>query len=102
MRQDTKRWSAEGEIQMSDNHANFAGRHIGPGQGDVRAMLTALGLPSIETLIAQAVPNSSRLEGPLDLPAAATEAEALAELGEMMAGNTVLKSFIGAGYHGTF
>jgi len=80
--------------------APFSSRHIGPGTRDTRAMLAALGLPSLDTLIAQAVPNSIRLDRPLALPAPASEAEALAELSAIMARNTVLKSFIGAGYHG--
>ncbi|RWL45356.1 MAG: glycine dehydrogenase (aminomethyl-transferring) [Mesorhizobium sp.] len=80
----------------------FSARHIGPSVNDVRAMLAAIGVPSVETLISQAVPKSIRLDRPLDLPAPASEAEALAELSAMMAKNTVLKSFIGAGYHGVF
>lgn len=82
--------------------SNFSQRHIGPRDADQRAMLAALGLPSMETLISQAVPRSIRLDRPLDLPPAASEAEALAELGAKMARNRVLKSFIGAGYHGVF
>ncbi|CDX24599.1 glycine decarboxylase, PLP-dependent, subunit (protein P) of glycine cleavage complex [Mesorhizobium plurifarium] len=79
---------------------SFSARHIGPGVNDVRAMLAVLGVPSVETLISQAVPRSIRLDQPLNLPAPASEAEALAELSAIMAKNTVLKSFIGAGYHG--
>ena len=79
----------------------FAPRHIGPSVSDTRAMLATVGVPSLETLISQAVPKKIRLERPLDLPAAATEAEALAELAEKMAANRVLKSFVGLGYHGT-
>ncbi|MER9926192.1 aminomethyl-transferring glycine dehydrogenase [Mesorhizobium sp. M0048] len=78
----------------------FSARHIGPGLHDVRAMLATIGVPSVETLISQAVPKSIRLDRPLALPAPASEAEALAELAATMAKNTVLKSFIGAGYHG--
>lgn len=78
----------------------FSARHIGPGLNDVRAMLATIGVPSVETLISQAVPRSIRLDRPLALPAPASEAEALAELSARMAKNTVLKSFIGAGYHG--
>ncbi|MBZ9954165.1 MULTISPECIES: aminomethyl-transferring glycine dehydrogenase [unclassified Mesorhizobium] len=78
----------------------FSARHIGPGIADVRAMLAVIGVPSVETLISQAVPRSIRLDQPLSLPAPASEAEALAELSATMARNTVLKSFIGAGYHG--
>ncbi|MEO3387509.1 aminomethyl-transferring glycine dehydrogenase [Mesorhizobium sp. CAU 1741] len=85
---------------MTDRQAIFADRHIGPGPADMRAMLAALGVPSLETLISQAVPQSIRLDRPLDLPAPAGEAEALAELAEKMNRNKVLKSFIGAGYHG--
>jgi len=86
---------------MTNPVTSFADRHIGPNTADRRAMLTALGVPSVETLIAQAVPKSIRLDHPLNLPAPASEAEALAELSAKMAGNTVMKSFIGAGYHGT-
>ncbi|MCA0013189.1 aminomethyl-transferring glycine dehydrogenase [Mesorhizobium sp. B292B1B] len=78
----------------------FSARHIGPGIADVRAMLAVIGVPSVETLISQAVPRSIRLDQPLSLPAPASEAEALAELSATMARNTVLKSFIGTGYHG--
>ncbi|WP_245458744.1 aminomethyl-transferring glycine dehydrogenase [Mesorhizobium sp. M8A.F.Ca.ET.057.01.1.1] len=63
-------------------------------------MLAVIGVPSVETLISQAVPRSIRLDQPLALPAPASEAEALAELSATMAKNKVLKSFIGAGYHG--
>eukprot|EP01133_Synstelium_polycarpum_P027544 gene27544-33258_t len=64
-------------------------------------MLAALGIPSLETLIAQAVPKSIRLERPLDIPAAVNESEALAELAAKMSQNKTHKSFIGQGYHGT-
>ncbi|MBX3531646.1 MAG: aminomethyl-transferring glycine dehydrogenase [Rhizobiaceae bacterium] len=80
--------------------APFSARHIGPRAADQRAMLAALGVPSGETLISQAVPASIRLGRPLDLPEPASEADALAELSAVMGRNKVLKSFIGAGYHG--
>jgi glycine dehydrogenase len=85
---------------MSDTPRPFSGRHIGPGRDETRAMLKTIGVPSVETLISQAVPGSIRLGRLLDLPAPASEAEALAELSAKMSRNTVLKSFIGAGYHG--
>ena len=81
--------------------AAFSTRHIGPRLADQRAMLAAIGVPSIETLISQTIPKSIRLGRPLDLPAPASEAEALAELADKMAANVVLKSFVGLGYHGT-
>ncbi|PZO75545.1 MAG: glycine dehydrogenase (aminomethyl-transferring) [Mesorhizobium amorphae] len=80
----------------------FPSRHIGPRLADQRAMLAALGVPSVETLIAQTVPADIRLGRALDLPEPLDEAEALGALHAIMSENTVLKSFIGAGYHGTF
>ncbi len=85
---------------MPQNNVPFAARHIGPRGEETKAMLAALGVPSLETLITQAVPNSIRLGRPLELPPAASESEALAELGAAMRQNRVLKSFIGTGYHG--
>ncbi|SDP91848.1 glycine dehydrogenase (decarboxylating) alpha subunit /glycine dehydrogenase (decarboxylating) beta subunit [Phyllobacterium sp. YR620] len=79
----------------------FTDRHIGPSLQGSRAMLAAVGIPSLETLISQAVPKSIRLERPLDIPEAVNEAEALAELSAKMAQNKTHKSFIGQGYHGT-
>ena len=87
---------------MTSSASSFATRHIGPSAQDQRAMLAALGIPSVETLITQAVPKSIRLDRPLDLPAPASEAEALGELSAIMGRNKVLKSFIGQGYHGCF
>ena len=86
---------------MTASTYSFANRHIGPSHADTRAMLAVIGVPSIETLISQAVPKSIRLDRPLALPEPATEAAALAELAAKMDDNIVLKSFIGAGYHGT-
>jgi len=85
---------------MTDNRAEFAGRQIGPGPADTRAMLAALGVPSIETLIAQTVPQSIRFGRPLALPGPATEHEAMAELAAVMDRNVLAKSFIGQGFHG--
>jgi len=86
---------------MTASTYSFANRHIGPSHADTRAMLAVIGVPSVETLISQAVPKQIRLDRPLALPEPATEAVALAELAEKMDANIVLKSFIGAGYHGT-
>lgn len=80
---------------------SFVNRHVGPGPAEQREMLKALGVTSLETLVAQAVPQSIRLERPLDLPDPIGEQEALAELGAMMNRNVVARSFIGQGYHGT-
>jgi len=79
----------------------FTRRHIGPDAADQAAMLEALGVASRAALVAAAVPGNLRLAAPLDLPAAQTEAEALASLKRIAARNEVFRSFIGQGYYGT-
>ncbi len=64
-------------------------------------MLAALGYPSRAALMDAIVPAAIRRRAPLALPAAMTEAAALARLKTMAAKNKVLKSFIGQGYYGT-
>ncbi len=81
----------------------FADRHIGPRRSEIEVMLEALGLPALDSLVDQAVPAAIRSDGPtggLELPPAASEAEALVELDEIASSNEVLRSFIGMGYHG--
>ncbi|MGV9213448.1 aminomethyl-transferring glycine dehydrogenase [Micromonospora sp. RB23] len=79
----------------------FATRHIGPGPDDERRMLEVVGHDSIDELMDAAIPEVIRWHGTLDLPPAATEAEAIAELRALAARNTVAVSMIGLGYHGT-
>ncbi|MFC4587768.1 aminomethyl-transferring glycine dehydrogenase [Sphaerisporangium corydalis] len=79
----------------------FATRHIGPADAEQARMLEAVGYESIADLIAVAVPEVIRSQGPLDLPEAAGEAEAIAELRALAGRNQVLTSMIGLGYHDT-
>src|SRR5450432_4245743 len=85
-----------------DSQDKFASRHIGPDDADVAEMLAALGLPSLEALIAQTVPADIRLSADLKLPPAATEAEVLAELRALSEKNQVWKSYLGTGYSDCF
>ncbi|MGB4136195.1 MAG: aminomethyl-transferring glycine dehydrogenase, partial [Microbacterium sp.] len=92
----------------------FADRHIGPDAGDRQRMLDALGVAGddpIDTLMRQAVPGSIFTPAPTPsadgapspgaIPAAASEAEALAELRALASRNTVNRAMIGLGYYGT-
>ncbi|MET8911728.1 aminomethyl-transferring glycine dehydrogenase [Micromonospora sp. NPDC004551] len=79
----------------------FADRHIGPGPDDERRMLETVGHSSIDELMDAAIPEVIRWHGALDLPAPASEREAIAELRALAARNTVAVSMIGLGYHGT-
>ncbi len=79
----------------------FPERHIGPSEESCTELLQVLGYDSLDSLIADAVPESIRLEKSLSLPEALSETDALEELREIMSKNRVIKSFIGQGYHGT-
>jgi glycine dehydrogenase len=83
-------------LQPSDT---FARRHLGPSEDEVRAMLEAVGTPTLEALVAETVPASIRLSRPLGLPKARSESQVLNDLGEMMSRNQVFRSFIGMGYY---
>ncbi len=79
----------------------FAGRHIGPGESDIEAMLRVVGAESLDALASRTVPGAIRLNAALDLPPPVDEAAMLAELRGLAGRNTVLKSLIGCGYNGT-
>src|SRR4051794_40454913 len=62
---------------------DFSGRHIGPDEVEAGVLLQTLGLPDLEALADAAIPGVLRRAGrghELNLPPAATEAQALAEL----------------------
>lgn len=79
---------------------SFSARHIGPSPDEQQRMLAVTGHASLDELTAAALPPG--LADPhLDLPPAASEAEALAELRRLAGRNTVAQSMIGLGYYGT-
>ncbi|MDQ6623099.1 MAG: glycine dehydrogenase (aminomethyl-transferring), partial [Verrucomicrobiota bacterium] len=86
---------------LNDRFDAFARRHIGPNAAAIAEMLEVVGYENIEALIDSTVPKNIRLDHSLDLPAAATESAALAELRTISRKNKVLRSLIGAGYSDT-
>lgn len=80
----------------------FASRHIGPGPDEQTQMLKAIGYGSLDELMDAAIPEVIRWHGELDLPAAASEEETIAELRAIAGRNTVTTPMIGLGYYGTF
>ncbi len=78
---------------------SFARRHIGPDEGEVRAMLRELGFENLDAVIDSAIPKNIRLDRQLNLPEAKSESEALAELRAIAKKNKVARSFIGTGYY---
>ncbi|MGB3233492.1 MAG: aminomethyl-transferring glycine dehydrogenase [Mycobacterium sp.] len=96
---------------MSDttSELGFVDRHIGPDAQAVATLLGAIGVASLDELAAKAVPAAifdpvtaeGIAPGLEQLPPAATEAEALAELRALADSNTVAVSMIGQGYFDT-
>ncbi len=83
------------------DHDAFIRRHNGPGAEDVAAMLAALDMESLETLIERTVPADIRLGRELDLDPPRSEAEALDYLKRLARQNKVFKTYIGQGYYNT-
>ncbi|MGW4233931.1 aminomethyl-transferring glycine dehydrogenase [Streptomyces sp. NPDC004980] len=80
----------------------FEQRHIGPDAEAQAKMLAQVGYGSLDELTAAAVPDVIKSAEALNLPAARTEAEVLAELRRLADRNQVLAPMIGLGYYGTF
>ncbi|MCM4080149.1 aminomethyl-transferring glycine dehydrogenase [Paractinoplanes hotanensis] len=79
----------------------FANRHIGPDTDEQTHMLKAIGYASLDALMDAAIPEVIRWHGSLNLPAAASEEETIAELRAIASRNRVTTSMIGLGYYGT-
>jgi glycine dehydrogenase len=93
--------SAHQSLAELEDTSEFVARHIGISEQDEHLMLSAIGAASRRALIEAIVPRTIARQTPMLLPAALTEAQALAELKSIAQKNKVLKSFIGQGYHGT-
>lgn len=87
-------------FRLTDLNINddFISRHIGPDVNEQRYMLDLLGLPSLQALIDEVVPQAIYSPNRLALSDSCTERQALAELRAIADSNQVLKSYIGQGY----
>jgi glycine dehydrogenase len=82
--------------------AAFVDRHIGARrEADIKHMLNAVGLDSVDALAAAAVPDSIKQDAPLRLGRALSEPEALGALRELASKNTPRVQMIGQGYYDT-
>jgi len=79
----------------------FSGRHIGPNKAETTAMLSEIGVNTLEELIGKTIPDGIRIKTDLDVPAAISEFEYLNELKKIAAKNKIFKSYIGQGYYDT-
>jgi glycine dehydrogenase len=89
------------ELAALEAADSFVSRHIGPSEADIAAMLHAVGAATLEDLAAKTVPPAIRSNRALELPPPIDEAAVVAELRGLAAKNSVKKSLIGMGYHGT-
>jgi len=79
---------------------SFASRHIGPNAAERRAMLDVIGVPTLDALIDEALPQAIRLTEPLALPDGISEFTYLREMRHIAARNQVFRSYLGLGYYG--
>jgi glycine dehydrogenase len=79
----------------------FAGRHLGSNPTQIATMLAAIGVPDMETLIRQTVPDTIRLTAPLPIDGPTPEHVALASLKAIASKNQIKRSLIGMGYYDT-
>jgi glycine dehydrogenase len=89
------------DLAALDRPDEFVGRHIGPGEEAVAAMLRVVGAASLDELVAGIVPERILERGALALPGPRTEADVLAELKRIASRNRLGRNFLGQGYHGT-
>ncbi len=76
-------------------------RHIGPSPAEMAEMFATLGIGDLEALIDETVPKAIRQSEPLDFGHARSEREMLHQMRVTASQNTVLRSLLGQGYHGT-
>ena len=76
-------------------------RHIGPSPAEMAHMLETLGLPDLESLIDETLPESIRQKNPLNFGKPKSERALLSHMRVTASKNKVLTSLIGQGYHGT-
>ena len=81
--------------------AEFTRRHIGPNKKEEAAMLSVIGVDSMEELIEKTIPSSIRLQQPLATGSPMSEFEYLLELKNIATLNKVYKTYIGRGYYNT-
>ncbi|MDR2364408.1 MAG: aminomethyl-transferring glycine dehydrogenase [Zoogloeaceae bacterium] len=80
---------------------DFIARHIGASPAERAEMLAALGVGSLDELMAQTLPAGIRLPADVNLPPPRSERQALADLKRIAQENVLKKNLLGQGYHDT-
>lgn len=89
-------------LQSLSTQNEFVGRHNGPKLSDQQKMLEAINAVSLDALISETVPANIRLEQPMTLAEAKSEADMLTTMKQFAKQNQVKRTFIGQGYYNTF
>ncbi len=89
------------ELAALEAADSFVARHVAPSETEIDAMLAVVGAVSLADLAAKTVPGAIRIQHEMNLPPAIDEAATLAELRDLASRNSLTKSLIGQGYHGT-
>lgn len=79
----------------------FEFRHNGPNNEQQAAMLSTIGVLTLDELIDKTVPENIRIRKLLNLPEALNEHQFLKEFKQIASKNKVYRSFIGMGYYET-
>jgi len=91
----------DNSVAPTNAFITFADRHIGPSPEETAQMLREIGFADLDALVDATVPKNIRLDRVLELPAAKSESDALAELRALASQNRIARNFIGAGYSDT-
>ena len=84
-----------------DFNDGFSRRHIGSSEQEIQAMLSTLGLETLDALVDATVPEDIRVDTPLEIPEPRGEHEFLSALRTIASKNKVYRNCIGMGYVGT-
>lgn len=89
-------------LQSLSTQNEFVARHNGPNKSDQQKMLDAINVANLDALIEETVPAQIRLEKPLALAEAKSEADMLVAMRKFADQNQIKRTFIGKGYYNTF
>lgn len=88
-------------MKMNKLFEDFASRHIGPNEEEIKLMLDEIGVSSLEQLIDETIPQNIRMKEDLNLSEPMTEMEFIKHIRKIGKKNHVFRSYIGLGYYGT-
>ncbi|MFA4924910.1 MAG: glycine dehydrogenase (aminomethyl-transferring), partial [Ignavibacteriaceae bacterium] len=88
-------------MKKSNSYNSFLLRHIGSAEQETNEMLKEIGVPSLDQLIKETLPQQIKLEKELHLDPPMTEKEFLDYIHSVSQKNKIAKSYIGMGYYPT-